>query len=158
MIPVDGSTFEEMLKKAKGYALRLFKLRPRTEDEFKVKFASKGYPDDVSCRVVSELKALGYINDAAFARVWMQSRLKKAGFRRVAMELAQKGITKEAVSLLWDDLKGEYDELAVARDLVERRIRLYIQLPVLKRKKRVMDYLSRRGFSADTINKVIRNI
>ncbi len=158
MTRVDGLAPEEALRKAKGYALRLFKLRPRSEAELKAKLRDKGFTEDVSSRIIGEFKELGYIDDTVFARIWMQSRLKKYGFRRVARELTQKGILKEYIIALWEDLRGEHDEAAVARDIVERRARLYKDIPVLKRKKRIMDFLARRGFSAETINKVIREL
>ncbi|MBF0593892.1 MAG: regulatory protein RecX [Candidatus Omnitrophica bacterium] len=155
---MDDVETEQSLKKAKGYALRLFKLRPRSEAELKAKLAVKGFTLDICSIIVDKFKVLGFIDDAAFARVWMQGRLKKYGFSRVARELAQKGIAKEIVTDLWESVRSDHDEVAVALAIVERRGRLYRGIEPRKRKKRMMDYLARRGFSAGTINKVIREI
>jgi len=74
-------------------------LRPCSTGELKDKFKLKGYPPEVADKVMADLAACGMLDDAAFARAWMQSRLKKYGFRRVARELADKGIAKELVSV-----------------------------------------------------------
>ena len=72
---------EDVLKKAKGYALRLFKLRPRSSYELAEKMRSKGYPEDIITRTREDSLAAGLLDDDIFARLWMQSRLKKYGLR-----------------------------------------------------------------------------
>ena len=75
-----------------------------------------------------------------------------------SQELAEKGISKDSVRGYWDEVKENYDELEVVRTLVKKRARLYNNIDPLKRKKRVMDYLARRGFQLDIIMKVIKEI
>src|SRR3989339_41668 len=86
-----------ILKKAKGYALRLFQSRPRTESELKDRLLEKGYPVEASLTVIGEFKTLGLVDDQAFAKLWFQSRLRKYGYRRVARELADKGVLNEII-------------------------------------------------------------
>lgn len=152
---MDGLANDEIKIKAKGYALRLFKLRPRSAAELLVKLKVRGFPAEVSLGLVDDLTRMGYIDDAAFARLWMQGRLKKYGIRRIERELADKGILKATIDRLKDELRAEDEEIDTARELAGRRIRLYAALPVLKRKKRMMDYLTRRGFSGETALKVL---
>ena len=148
-----------MLKKAKGYALRLLKLRPRSKGELASKMAGKGYAQAVIIDVLDALTRTGFIDDAAFAKAWLQYRLNKPmGFRRVERELIEKGIPKDVIRGHWDEVKESYDELEVVRTLAAKRARQYNNVDPLKRKKRVMDYLSRRGFQLDVIMKVIKEI
>jgi regulatory protein len=150
---------EDVRKKAKGYALRLFKLRPRSRAELCQKMAGKGYDEALIISVVDELASWGLIDDAAFAKAWLQYRLNKPmGFRRIAQELAEKGIPKDMVRSHWDEVKENYDELEVVRALAKKRARQYNNIDPLKRKKRVMDYLARRGFQLDVIMKAIKEI
>ncbi len=146
----------DMLKKAKGYALRLFKLRPRSCVELAEKMRGKGYEDEVISRVRADFIAMGYLDDDAFAKAWMQSRLKKYGLRRVMRELSDKGIAKDKIESLKEAGREEYDEAAVVRGIVERRLRIYNNIEPLKRKRRLMDYLLRRGFGLESVNKVLR--
>jgi len=149
----------EVLKKAKGYALRLLKLRPRSRGELSSKMAGKGYDKPVIINVLDALTQMGFIDDAAFAKAWLQYRLNRPmGFRRVERELIEKGIPKDVIRGHWAEVKANYDELEVVRTLAKKRARQYNNIDPLKRKKRVMDYLARRGFQLDVIMKVIKEI
>ena len=148
-----------MLKKAKGYALRLLKLRPRSMVELSRKMAGKGYDPAVIENVVDALTKMGLMDDAAFAKAWLQYRLNRPmGFRRVERELIEKGIPRDVIRGHWDEVRDSYDELEVVRMLAKKRARQYNNIDPLKRKKRVMDYLARRGFQLDVIMKVIKEI
>jgi len=144
--------------KAKGYALRLFKLRPRSTQELIDKMRGKGYEAAVIEGVVNDLTAWGYIDDVAFAKAWLQGRLKRYGLRRLAIELTQKGISKEIINRVWEVAREDHDEESLVRTIALRRWNVYKGLEPLKRKKRVFDYLTRRGFSSGVINKVIRDL
>lgn len=160
--PVDEMQMngnEEVLKKAKGYALRLLKLRPRSRAELVRKMEGKGYEQPLITRVVDELVSFGLIDDAAFAKAWLQYRLgRPMGFRRVERELLDKGIPKDVIRAHWADVRENYDELELVRGLAQKRARQYNNVEPLKRRKRVMDYLARRGFQLDVIMKVIKEI
>jgi len=149
---------DDCYKKAKGYALRLFKLRPRSSVELTDKMRGKGYPPDIVERVFQDMKAWGYIDDEAFTRAWIQGRLKKYGYRRIALELGDKGIPKDLIGSTWESLKDDWDEESVIREIAVRRARVCRDVEPMKRKKRVMDYLARRGFNLSLINKVVREL
>ncbi|NLE65376.1 MAG: regulatory protein RecX [Elusimicrobia bacterium] len=151
---------EEVLRRAKAAAFRLLKIRPRSIGEIQKKFTLKGVPADIAERIVADLEARGFLDDAAFARAWTQGRIKRYGPRRVKRELEQKGVPKDLIGRVWEDLKVEYDEEGAARSLAQRRMASREQqgVPILKKKKRVMDYLLRRGFSPLVVGKVIREL
>jgi len=149
---------KEMLKKAKGYALRLFKLRPRSTAELRDKLAGKEFSPEVIEVLVQDLTARRDLDDAAFARAWVQGRITRYGRRRLDLELTQKGISGEIVQALWQDIGGDYDEEAQARGIAGRRAGITRDKEPLKREKRVMDYLARRGFSMGTITKVLKDL
>ncbi len=152
-------SFDDLnFKKAKGYALRLLKLRPRSVLELRQKLNSKGYAAEADM-LIEDFLRLGFLDDEAFTKVWLQYRLNRPmGYRRVSRELADKGIPQDLVQSQWADIKESYDELDVVRSLAQKRIRKYTNIDPLKRKKRVMDYLARRGFQLDVIMKVIKEL
>lgn len=151
---------EDVFKKARGYALRLFKLRPRSTGELAQKLRLKAYDEEIVAKVVAQCDKGGLLDDRAFARAWLYSRLKKYGFRRVSRELLQKGIPKDLIDTVWEEARDDYDEEALVREIALRRFASREQKDVapVKRKKRVMDYLARRGFNSGIINKVIRQL
>ena len=156
---MDGTTGTTELKKAKGYALRLLKFRPRASDELRRRMLDKGFEPGMVAGIIEDLTGAGFLDDAAFARAWVQYRLNKSmGFRRIAMELAEKGVSQDLVDAAFRQVMGHVDELEVVRRLAEKRAVKYHDIDPLKRRKRLMDYLVRRGFGMDAIMKVIRKI
>ena len=145
--------------KAKSYALRLLKLRPRATGELIQKLELKGYAHAAIDPLIDELTRAGFLDDAAFALAWMRSRLNRPhGLRRITRELSDKGIDRDLIQSSWEDLRQDYDELNVVRALAQKRLNAYPNIDPMKRKKRVMDYLARRGFNLDTIMKVIKEL
>ena len=152
----------DLLRKAKSSALRLLKLRPRSVIELRDRLLQKNYPAAVVEKVVNDLTAAELLDDEAFAKAWVNWRLsgRPVGLRRIAQELKDKGIARDVIDGLIAASKEDFDEHAVVKGIAERRIQQRAQksVPFLKRKKRVLDYLLRRGFSADVISRVIRDI
>ncbi len=146
---------EDGRKKAKSYALRLLRTRPRTTDELRRRMMAKGYAEPLVSVIVADLAGKGFCDDAAFTRVWLRARLERLGFKRVARELKDKGIPADMIGRAWDALRGDYDEAEVVRALVAQRMGRYAGLDPEKRNRRLTDYLLRRGFTADIIYKVI---
>jgi regulatory protein len=149
-----------MFQKAKGSALRLLKLRPRSIKELRDRLLLKKYPVDVVEKIIGEFLASELLDDAAFAKAWVNWRLsgRPVGLRRISQELRDKGISKEVVDGLISVAKDDFDEEAVVTAIAGKRMEQRAQksVPFIKRKKRVMDYLLRRGFSASVVSKVIR--
>ena len=61
-------------EQARALCLRLLTARARTRAELSGQLAKRGYPDDVSDRVLDRLAAVGLVDDADFAEQWVQSR------------------------------------------------------------------------------------
>jgi regulatory protein len=62
--------------------------------------AKRGYPDDVSDRVLDRLAHVGLVDDADFAEQWVQSRRVNAGKgkRALAAELRTKGVDNDVIT------------------------------------------------------------
>lgn len=80
--------------------LRLLTARARTRAELAGQLAKKGYPDEVSHRVLDRLAAVGLVDDADFAEQWVRSRRANAGKskRALAAELRTKGVDNEVIT------------------------------------------------------------
>jgi regulatory protein len=86
-------------EQARALCLRLLTARARTRAELEGQLAKRGYPDDVSRRVLDRLAGVGLIDDADFAEQWVRSRRLNAGKgkRALAAELRTKGVDKEVI-------------------------------------------------------------
>lgn len=106
--------------------------------------------------MVSDLAARGYLDDAAYARHWVATRVSRGyGPARLRSELRARGV---APRLIDDALTAMEpgEPLARAWDAARRR------LPALRRGRadrvapRLRDYLLRRGYAAGVVARVVR--
>ena len=85
---------------ARALCLRLLTARARTRAELSGQLARRGYPDDVSDRVLDRLAGVGLVDDTDFAQQWVSSRRANAGKskRALAAELHTKGVGNEVIT------------------------------------------------------------
>ena len=143
--------FQRLLDKA----TRFLSSRPRSEKEIK-DYLFKKRPKDEELRekVLIELRALNLINDKDFVKWWLDQRstFRPRGERLLIMELLNKGITKE---LLEEMVKGKIKEIPLAKKIFLKKERVLVGLPFFKKRQKIGDFLLRRGFSYETVKKIL---
>ena len=142
----DGAARDEQ---ARALCLRLLTARARTRAELAGQLAKRGYPDDVSNRVLDRLSDVGLINDADFAEQLVRSRRLHAGKgkRALAAELRTKGVDDDVITatLAGIDVAAERDR---AVDLVQARLRREnLDGDQTKVARRLVGMLARKGYS-----------
>ena len=148
-----------MGKGIKDAALRFLKIRPRSITELKEKLAAKGFSSPEIVTTVLELMASGLLDDRAFTKSWINYRLARPfGFRRIIQEHKAKGIDKEIIEQAVGEFEGSYNPEKAALGLGQRRWQRLTTIDPQKKKKRVLDFLIRRGFEEDVAMKVINKL
>ena len=142
---------QAVLDKAYDRTLNLVSHRPRSEWELRDYLKHKDYDEDVITQTIERLNERGYVNDADFARRWVETRrlLKSTSKRRLAQELRQKRISDDIVSQVLE--ADETDERNVLRELVERKRKQIKYQDDLK----LMQYLGRQGFDYNDIKSIL---
>ena len=147
------------LEKAKEYVFLLFKFRPRTEREIFARLKKKNFSDDIIGQTIFFLKEKGFINDSDFAKIWIDSRIKKPlGLRRIKQELQLKGIDKEIIDKRLEEIKKEYREEEIVRRVLTQKLKALQGVEPSKIKARLYGYLLRRGFSPDVVTGLLQQI
>jgi len=148
-----------MGKSVKAAALRFLKIRPRSQAELKEKLRLKGFSQTDIETTVLDLTASGLLDDRAFTKSWINYRLARPfGFRRIIQELKAKGIDPEIIDRALAEIKGSYSPQDAALELARRRWQRLPAIDPVKKKKRVLDFLLRRGFDADVAMKAIKKL
>lgn len=145
----DSDAFQSTLDRA----LRFLETRPRSEREVRTRLAQKGTSPDLIDRVVERLRDLRLIDDAAFARFWIEnrSRFSPRGARALKAELRQKGLATEVVA----EVEESVDESVGARDVALRYARRMAKLDRPTFRQKLWAQLARRGFDFDVIGPAI---
>jgi regulatory protein len=142
---------------ARAICLRLLTSGPRTRAQLATALRKRKVPGEVAESVLSRFTEVGLIDDAAFARAWVESRHHGRGLARRALstELRQRGVpdgeVRSAVGLL-----GPQDELATARRLVAKRVAASRGKPMPARARQLMGMLARKGYPVGLAAQVVR--
>jgi regulatory protein len=150
---------------AKEIAYRFISYKPRTLKEVSDKLKAKGFQSDLVSKVVEELKNYGFINDLEYARnfVLNRSRSKTLGELALRRELLSKGISSEIIDEVLSERENLIDEFEIALDLAQGKLKQIKSLKKRKKgrdeyKRRIYEFLLRRGFKFETINRVMREV
>jgi len=145
------------LIRARGYASRLLSYRERSVKEMADRLARKGFSDGVRAKVVSDLERQGLVNDHRFAVNFANSRLshKPSGLPLIISELSSKGIGREVIDSVIEEIAKDYDEYETACRIAAVRVDKNRSIDTLKAKRRLYDHLLRRRFRKDIIHRVL---
>jgi regulatory protein len=107
-----------------------------------------------------KLESLGLLHDEEYARAFARSRLapgRGMGPRRVAAELARRGVARATVDAVMRELEDEgvADEPAAIEAVAARKLRTMQGLEPEVVKRRLYGFLARRGFSGGAIRTVL---
>lgn len=144
--------------RAKESAVRYLGHRPRTEAEVRTKLRRLGFGDSIIARTVARLYELAYLDDAAYAKLYVQRRFANKGYgpQRLRSELVRRGIARDLIDSTLAVFQEETDTLSKAREQGEKRWeRLRNEPDRRKRQRKVSDFLVRRGFTYDTVRQVL---
>lgn len=146
-------------ERARAIVIRQLTRQPRTRAELERVLRRRGIPEPMIEGILDRFTDVGLIDDAAFARAWVESRHAGRGLARraLAYELRRRGVDDEHVDAAVDRLSPE-TELATARALVARRLRAVSHLDGQTRIRRLMAMLVRKGYSPAMALRAVRDV
>lgn len=144
---------EDEIQRAVDSAANFLSYRPRSVQEVRRNLTDKELPAEVVEAAVSRLTTMGYLNDEAFARYWVQNRdeFKPLSQRALRQELRQKGVADAVIS----EALAEQDEFALAHKAASGQLRKLRGRTTREFKTKLGAFLQRRGFMYSTIQDVV---
>jgi regulatory protein len=156
---IEGLRSLDVEQKAYDRAVRFLAARPRSESEVRSRLARSEADHTVVEDVIERLKAQGYLDDAEFARFWVEGRQRFSprSARALRQELHLKGLDASTISTAVSGL----DSVAAAyQAALPRALRLSgfaSSDPMLFRRK-IGDFLLRRGFDYEVVHEVVARL
>ena len=147
---------EDAVVQAVDRAARFLAYRPRSVYEVRQNLEQKETPEAVIEVALNRLTEMGYLDDEAFARYWIQNRneFKPLSPKALRFELRKKGVPPAIISDVLEELEG--DELAY-RAAQGRTNRLRgVQRSEFRPK--MAAFLQQRGFTYTTIRDVVERL
>ena len=139
--------------KAFNLALAYVARRMRSEGELYDYFHRKEYAPELISQIMERLQKLGFVDDAEFARRWVENRraLKGSSAKKIRLELRQKKVSSDIVqTVLAED---ETDERQLLRELVAKKRKQ----SRYQDNEKLMRYLAGQGFNYDDIKSALQN-
>jgi regulatory protein len=137
-------------------AVRYLSRRPHAEQEIRDKLYRNGITEPVLTRTLDRLRETGLVDDVKFARAWVENRLtfRPRSAHALRLELKRKGVPAETI----DKALSGFEEVGAARQAAEKGMRRYSHLKPEVARRRLMAYLTRRGFSYGVVKEVSQQV
>jgi regulatory protein len=158
--PPQSTSEASREEQARNLCLRLLTARARTRAELEGQLAKRGYPDELSQRVLDRLAHVGLVDDVDFAEQWVRSRRVNAGKgkRALAAELRTKGVDDDVVTAALADIDAGA-EWERAEQLVRDKLRREKlgDDDDTKVARRLVGMLARRGYNQTMAFDVVKD-
>jgi len=130
--------------------------RPRSESEVRERLQRRGFDGDSIEAVIAKLKEQGLISDIAFAQFWKDNRESFSPRSQwlTRLELRRKGVTTDII----DQVVDEVDDADNAYRAALSKARGLPLSDYQGFRRRLGDYLKRRGFGYEVINHTVERI
>src|SRR5712692_1387268 len=146
---------------ARRVALRLLAARPRAVGDLKRRLRDRGHEASAIQGAIQRLESTGLLDDAEFARHFVRVRGPRGhGPSRLVSDLLGLGVdrkTAEQAVAEVEEAEGR-DVAGMARALAEKRAGQLGMLPQQQKRRRLVAYLSRRGFRGYEVRKMVEDL
>lgn len=149
---IKTAVFDSETSVAFGKAVDYLARAMKTTKQVRDYLTKKGYSVDVTNCVIEKLQGYKYLDDQAYARMYVEQSKTHKGERRIKQELLNKGISHNDVD---DHVQVDADDqLTSATSLAQKYLKN--KQRDVKTMQKLQRFLLYRGFDFDVVNTVIR--
>jgi regulatory protein len=147
---------EDARERAMQQAMLFLSYRARSEKEIRENLSKHEIPDAVIEDTLERLRRGGFADDRNFASAWVENRstFRPRGRRALALELRQKGIDDSTIESALEDV----DEESLAHEAGQKKARKLRVQEWSEFRKKMSDFLARRGFSYSVIAPIVSRL
>lgn len=143
--------------KARQYVLKLLSYRGRSERELEERLLRKGVTKSEASSAIRHFKDIGLIDDVSLAKTLMRETLttKLLSHKGAKRYMLNRGIPREIVDMVF--CRHEDTDFDNAGRIVDKKLKVLGKYPPAVVRRRLYGLLSRRGYSSETISKILRD-
>lgn len=147
---------EDAGEKAYQQAMLFLGYRARSEAEVRKNLEKHEIPSEVIETTIERLREERLLNDGEFAQNWVANRseFRPRSKRALTFELKRKGLDESAIRSATEAV----DENALAYAAAEKRIRRLEHLEWNEFRKKLSEFLARRGFAYEVIAPTVKKL
>lgn len=126
-------------------AIRLLAVKARSREELRRSLELRAFAPDTIRKTLDALAREGSLNEQAALESFLVNREERFSRERLRAEMRRRGFPRLSIDRALAGISDD-DERALLESLCRRRSDELSDLPPEKRKKKVFDFLRRRGF------------
>lgn len=139
-------------------ALRLLTGRDYSVSRLRRKLGQRGFPEELIDQAVVRCQELGYLDDQRYARARARSLLNqgRATGRCLLMDLRRQGLSEQLAEQTVLEAMQDFDQEDLLIDVLRQRFPNFsYQAASVKERRRIVQFLQRRGFPLDQIMTIL---
>lgn len=159
-VEITPSLFEQIVESenhwaARDYLFRILSRRDHSRKELRDKAYKKGYSGSFLEEILDEFEQKEYINDKDFALKYTADKFEfnNWGPYKIRTQLFKKGISKSDAEYCIREVFGDQAIKDSMKGLIQKKKKRYQREPEEKRKKKIFDFLMRKGYDSQYILK-----
>jgi regulatory protein len=148
-------TFEELKRKMENYCV----YQDRCHQEVEKKLKENQVIPEVREAILLHLMEHDFLNEERFAKSFARGkfRIKRWGRQRISGELKMRDISGYNIKQAMKEI-DENEYLDVLNEIAQKRIDSVNETNSFKKRRKVFDYLYRKGFETALINEVLNEL
>ena len=150
---IEQLQVEDARERAFQQAMLFLSYRARSESEIRQNLRKHEIPEVVIDQTLDRLRQAGLANDTEFAQAWVENRstFRPRSRRMLTLELRQRGLDEESMHSALENV----DDEPLAYEAAKKRAARFKDLEWIEFRKKLSEFLARRGFSYSVIAPVV---
>lgn len=148
------------IQEAKQYTLRYVSQRMVSSMMLSKKLKERRFDQGVIEEVIAWAKEFAFINDAQFLHYAVKDAIefKRFGKHKVVQVLMQKGFAKDEIVKVYDTMVSDETQQSAIRYHIEKKWPTIRGNSEMHKKKKMIDFLLRKGFNYNDIKSEMGNL
>ena len=148
---------EKLEQRAKNVLLHQLSRSMKTRFQLQEILKKREIPDEIAQLALDRFTEAQLIDDAVFAAAYVRTRLENGrSVSAIRGELRRKGVAQELIEAELDGVDSDREQ-EIANQLAANRYSRMLNLEAEVRKRRLLGFLQRRGFSQSIAYRAISN-
>ncbi|MBN2088698.1 RecX family transcriptional regulator [candidate division KSB1 bacterium] len=150
---------DDLKKIARDRSFRILGYRARSENELRDKLFATGLDEETIDWTIEDLKTKKILSDDQFVLAFIHDKMltHPIGPLAIKQELKLKGISDDLIEFAIEEAFREKSQYEVASELIKKRQPFVKNENRLKARKKLADFLYRRGFGWEIIGAVLEH-
>ena len=153
MKKTPSETRNEENTRARSKALVLLNSKMRSESDLREKLSQNGFSPEEVDDALDYVKSFGYVDDARYAREYIETVGKRRSRNRVYTDLLRRGISKEVIEEIFAETEDD-DETELIRKTAAKKMKT-LDMSEYSNRRKVIAFLCGKGFQLNEIIRVV---